>query len=205
MGIKTNRKLRASAVANRTAILNAALMVFADRGYDGATTREIAAKAKLQLGHLSKYFRSKELLWLEVMKDSTMKIQQLLNASALHGPRAQKTRQARDFLPGFLRFFADNHLLTRVMLQEFSVSSPRRDWAVKNVGKPIWERLEPVFEQMRSAKASADYEPIFGYFSLIGSALLFFGSSSEIRAIAGPPRNQSVGDAYIDYLVGLTR
>jgi TetR/AcrR family transcriptional regulator len=205
MNTKKNRKPRASAIANRTAILNAALLVFADKGYEGATTREIAAKAKLELGHLSKYFQSKELLWLEVMRDSASKIQQLLDASALHGSRAQKSRQAREFLPGFLRFFADNYLLTRVMLQEFSVASPRHDWVVKNVGKPIWNRLEPLFEQMKSAKASADYEPIFGYFSLIGAALLFFGSSSEIRTIAGlDPRNQAVGAAYINYLVGLT-
>ena len=43
--------------------LEAALEVFSERGFDGATTRDIAARAATNLGLITYYFDSKEKLW----------------------------------------------------------------------------------------------------------------------------------------------
>jgi AcrR family transcriptional regulator len=47
----------------RERILAAALQVFAERGFDGARTREIAERAGANLGLIKYYFDSKEQLW----------------------------------------------------------------------------------------------------------------------------------------------
>ncbi|WP_243303884.1 TetR/AcrR family transcriptional regulator [Geothrix oryzisoli] len=52
----------------RTSLLQAALVCFADHGFDGTSMRMIAEKAGRPLSLLSHYFRNKEGLYLEVFK-----------------------------------------------------------------------------------------------------------------------------------------
>src|SRR5262245_56588752 len=47
----------------RERILAAALTVFAERGFAGARTREIATRAGANLGVITYYFHDKERLW----------------------------------------------------------------------------------------------------------------------------------------------
>src|SRR5207244_7142507 len=47
----------------RERILAAALQVFAEQGFDGARTREIAERADANLGLIKYYFDGKEQLW----------------------------------------------------------------------------------------------------------------------------------------------
>ena len=47
----------------RERILVAALQAFAEKGYDGATTREIASRAGVNLGLLQYHFGGKPKLW----------------------------------------------------------------------------------------------------------------------------------------------
>jgi TetR/AcrR family transcriptional regulator len=196
------RKPRATAVATRQKILDAALSVFATHGYEGATTRKIAATAGLEHGHLAKYFRSKDALWLEVIRGCAAEVERILDTHLSDGVRRRPKARARLVLPALLKFFARNHRLTRLMLQEFSVSSPRHDWVVLNVGRPVWERLRPLFGELRPSQGETHDKAAFAYFALIGSACLFFGSSPEVKMIAGmDPTDPAVIDAYIAHLV----
>jgi AcrR family transcriptional regulator len=52
----------------RTSLLQAALVCFADHGFDGTSMRMIAERAGRPLSLLSHYFRNKEGLYLEVFK-----------------------------------------------------------------------------------------------------------------------------------------
>jgi AcrR family transcriptional regulator len=58
----------ASAPDTRTALLQAALACFAERGFDGTSIRMIADRAQRPLSLLSHYFGNKEGLYLEVFK-----------------------------------------------------------------------------------------------------------------------------------------
>ncbi|WP_065351033.1 CerR family C-terminal domain-containing protein [Pseudomonas cerasi] len=52
----------------RARIINTALVVFADRGFEGASTREIAAAAGVNAPAIQYYFDSKEGVYLECVK-----------------------------------------------------------------------------------------------------------------------------------------
>jgi AcrR family transcriptional regulator len=54
----------------RKAVLNAAIRVFADKGYAGSSIREICRVARVTKPVLYYYFRSKEHLYQEIMADS---------------------------------------------------------------------------------------------------------------------------------------
>src|ERR1700685_3959012 len=52
----------------RARLLDVAEKIFAEKGYDAATTRDIAARAGDTLGTLSYHFKSKERLLAEVLR-----------------------------------------------------------------------------------------------------------------------------------------
>jgi TetR/AcrR family transcriptional regulator len=196
------RRPRATAIANRRSILDAALEVFSTYGYEGTTTRAIAKRAQLKQGHLAKYFPTKEALWRATIEEFNGEIVRVLDDDFDRAGSKRPIDVARAVLPNLLRFFAENHRLSRLMLQEFSVSSPRHDWVVSEIGRPIWRRLQPLFAALHVRDRSLGHDPTFSYFALIGSALLFFGSSSEVRMIAGSnPADPSTVEEYIEYIM----
>ena len=182
---RDTRPTRASAIANREAILRAALDIFSRFGFDGSSTRTIAAAAGIEQGHLVYYFKSKEGLWREVVEAFAHECEQPLREIAPRLERDNAAAVARDVLPRFLTTFASNPQLTRLMLQEFSVSSPRHDWLIETFGRPVWRLVEPLLEALRKHGLLSGAVPAVAYFNMIGGALLVFGSLDEIREISG--------------------
>ena len=60
---------RRSAIESRKNILDAALTIFSDYGYRGASMRMIAGHAGISVGGLYLYFKSKEELYLTLLKN----------------------------------------------------------------------------------------------------------------------------------------
>jgi TetR/AcrR family transcriptional repressor of mexJK operon len=90
---------------SRQAIIEAATEVFLRRGYLGATTDEIAARASVSKQTLYKHFADKQNLFAEIILDTTVQVVEALStavASSLHD--AQDVRKAlRELAAGFLR------------------------------------------------------------------------------------------------------
>jgi len=59
--------------AKRNAIMDAALQLFLEKGYKSVTTREIAAHANVSKGVLYDYFKSKEDLFYETIRENMLK------------------------------------------------------------------------------------------------------------------------------------
>lgn len=101
----------------RTSLLQAALVCFADHGFDGTSMRMIAVRAGRPLSLLSHYFGNKEGLYLEVFK-------LLLETSAWRpapasapgldpGDRAGAIRQLRELIHRMFEQVAPNPALER--------------------------------------------------------------------------------------------
>ena len=181
---KKKNTARASTLAIRHSIVDAALTVFSDSGYEGASTRAIAAAAGMELGHLTYYFKSKEALWREVVKTFTASTQELLDDCLAGADLKDPIGLANIVLPKILRQIAENHRLARLMLQDFSVASSRHDRFVWEVGRPAWLRLRPLFEALQRSSGSKT-DARLKYYAMMGSVLIFFGSSPEVRQITG--------------------
>jgi AcrR family transcriptional regulator len=59
---------RSTAAARRDDVLDAALIEFADRGFEGASTEEIARRAGISQPYLFRLFGTKKELYLEVVR-----------------------------------------------------------------------------------------------------------------------------------------
>lgn len=166
---------------HRRAVLRAALKVFSDQGFAGATTRAIAAEAGVELGHLAYYFPTKLILWQQVLLAFLMAgesyLDQHLGAADLDDP----LETARRVLPGYLRTYANNPRLTRMLQQEMAMRNERHDWVVEHLGRPIWERLSPLFQALAQRGHLSGAPPETAYFAMVGSTLILFGHPELIE------------------------
>jgi AcrR family transcriptional regulator len=80
----------------RERILEAALDVFAQRGYEGTTVREICQRAQANVGGINYYWRSKEQLWQAICAECARRI---LSAVA---PRFDLGGSIEEALPAFV-------------------------------------------------------------------------------------------------------
>jgi TetR/AcrR family transcriptional regulator len=183
--IKKKISAYASAAATRHSIVDAALTVFSAHGYEGSSTRALAAAAGIELGHLSYYFKSKEALWREVVETFTAGTHAMLDECLAGADFKDPIGLASRVLPKFLRQIAHNHRLARLMLQDFSIASSRHDRLVWEVGRPIWLRLRPLFEALQGNAGPGTHDARLTYFAMLGSTLVFFGSSPEVQQITG--------------------
>lgn len=93
MQMPASGKLTPKARATRERIVDAALRLFAERGYEAATMRDIAAAADCSLGLAYRYFSGKEALVVELYGRLAEQLADDVEAQP-RGPLADRFRQA---------------------------------------------------------------------------------------------------------------
>jgi TetR/AcrR family transcriptional regulator len=200
--MRNTKTLNLKQRARYDTIVRAALDTFAEFGFEGTSTRQIAAAAALEQGHLSYYFPSKEDLWREMLLGFQDDFYAVIEGALAAAPDGPAVERARIVLPPFLRYFAENGKLARIMLQEFSVSSTRHDWVIDTFARPVWDRLRPLFEQLEAEGALVGIGAAPSYFTIVGAAVTVFGSSSEVYRVAGSdPGDDSFVEGHIAFLL----
>lgn len=168
------------------------MTAFSDSGFAGASTRSIAALAGIEQGHLAYYFPTKISLWEAVVETFAREGERYLATHLVGCPTMDPVRVAEQVLPEYLRSFARNPRLTRLMLQEFSVDSPRHNWVVQNLGKPVWDLLLPLFNALAAEGRLGGASPSAAYFNMLGAALITFGNPELVAKLTGTDVTDSV-------------
>lgn len=155
------RQRQQRAVDTRERILEAAFAEFAEFGFEGASTRAIAAKAGVQHPLVAHHFESKEGLWKTVMTTVQQNFQQYFGEH-LHGkPDGDEVEQLRRLQEDFARF---------------SARYPNYHWLMANVGRRDSELLTWLVEGSGAQ-----------YFSTI--ARLIVAAQRQGRYVEGDPRH----------------
>ena len=104
MATKTEQQPAARSDRTRQAIMRAALQVFLQHGYVGATTDQVAARAAVSKQTLYRNFADKQRLFAEVVLDSTVSLAgELADAAVVSLDGAHDVHEAiRTFARGFL-------------------------------------------------------------------------------------------------------
>lgn len=95
-------------------LIRAAEQLFAEHGFDGATTRMIAQKADVNIALINRYFEGKEGLFLSIIKERS---HLHINDFAASIPQKTLTDECKQFLAiRFKRHRADARLFKMVMV-----------------------------------------------------------------------------------------
>ena len=104
----------------RADILSAARRVFARRGFDGASLREVAEAAGVNKAMIYYHFRDKVDLYRAVLSDSFAAMQHIWENDIFRG-KATAREKIRTYIEGFIRFQHKNEDLHKILRDRKSV------------------------------------------------------------------------------------
>jgi len=201
--VHLNKRMpRAAAVPapdTRELILAAALVAFADDGFDGATTRDIAATAGVSLGLLRYHFGGKTELWKAAVDRAFAELGAGLEA-AIADPRVTDDEQRiRRMLRDHVRFVARNPAWVRMMHEEGKRRGPRMRWLVDRHVKPLYQAMGGLLAAaQRRGTLPADVGLVHFFYILAGAVGLIFHQAEECKRLAGvDPADDAVVEAHV--------
>ncbi len=202
-----DRSLRPSADGTRRRIIDAAADLFAERSFEGATTREIAARAGVTQPLLNYHFRSKGALWqaavdslFEMLATSTSpRSSGADSVEPSEGDNLDPVAAARQRVREFVVFSARHPQLHRIISQESKADSDRMDFLVERHIRPLYEATVAMFEQLVAAGRVPPIAPAHLYYILTGAGPTMFVLAPECRRLTGlDPTDESVIQAHAD-------
>jgi TetR/AcrR family transcriptional regulator len=193
------RRTRPSADATRGAILAAALDVFSERGFAGASTREIASRAGVTQPLLNYHFSSKDELWRAAVDGIFAALADALTDRARGLRGVDETTTARLLVREFIGFSARNPQLHRIITQECKVDGPRMDWLVEHHVRPMYEAATGLFAELAEQGHVPAIPPAHLYYILTGAGPTMFVLGPECRRLSGlDPSADDVIEAHAD-------
>ena len=184
--------------ARKAQILDGAARVFAQKGFERASIKEIAAEADVAEGSIYYYFTNK--------RDLLLKLVSSLSESLLTPPEEVPPDGFEGLITAFLRdrlaLTEQNLDLTRVLLYEARFDDDLRREYVENVLRKMATRLE---ERMRPLIEAGMLRPIHtgvAALAIIGSFLGFVLVAQELQ-IELPPLDEVAADMTSLFLDGL--
>ena len=193
------RATRPSGDAARDRIVAAATDLFSERSYDGATTRDIAARAGVTQPLVNYHFRSKEELWRTAVDALFDRLSNTMYERT-HGLRGvDEITTAKLLVREFIVFSARNPQLHRIIMQESKADGPRMDYLVDRHVRPIYERTFAMFESLAGAGAMPDIPAAHLYYILTGAGPTMFVLAPECRRLTSlDPLSDDVIEAHAD-------
>ncbi len=198
------RTTRPSADATRERILAVALDLFSELSYEGATTREIAARAGVTQPLLNYHFSSKEELWRSAVDGlfETLTSELSLRAEGLRG--VDDATMARLLVREFVVFSAQHPQLHRIITQECKTDGPRMDWLVEHHIRPLYEATTALFARLVEQGHLPDIPAAHLYYILTGAGPTMFVLGPECRRLSGiDPQSPEVIAAHADAVITL--
>lgn len=182
--------------AARDRILEAAILRFSERSFDGASMREIAADAGVTQPLISYHFGTKEELWQAAVASIFERLDRTINERATGLRGVDDVATAKLIVREFIVFSARNPELHRIITQESKADGPRMDHLVERHVRPIYERTVALFESLAATGAVPAIAPAHLYYILTGAGPTMFVLGPECRRLTGldPTDDQVIAD-----------
>lgn len=192
----------------REELLKSALVEFGAKGFDGASTRAIAARIQAHQPQINYHFESKAALWRAAVDYLFGLLGKALwgvlpaNATDVAVPEL-----AAAFAEGIRRFvgFAAAHPeLNQIIVIEGTTATDRSVWMTQTYVKPFFDGIRPAWQVLRNAGVAAPIDHEILYYVLIGGASLPYVNAPEVRLLTGRnPNDPKWIQAHADGLVAI--
>ena len=169
----------------RQRLLQAAGQLFAEKGYEGASVRDICKKAQANLAAVNYHFHDKERLYIEAVKSAC---QRQVDQNPLRGwpsetPAALKLR---DFIHTFVRRMLDGHNAPwerQLFLRELAQPTAACAELVRDHIRPQAETLADILAEL--LPAAAEVQRRLTAFSIIGQCVFYRVATPILKALVG--------------------
>ncbi|MDN5331081.1 MAG: hypothetical protein PWP45_306 [Tepidanaerobacteraceae bacterium] len=144
--IRESREAEKLTEKRKRQILEAAIEVFAEKGYNGAKTKEIAERAGVSEGTVFKYFKTKKDILLSLLNTSTIDaLNQMVLEAESEGKDLQEVLEL--LLRKYATFVKDNFELMKLIFYESQFHKDLRRGLLQKVYKKILRLFEDLISQ----------------------------------------------------------
>jgi AcrR family transcriptional regulator len=179
--------------------LAAALDLFSERSFDGATTREIATRAGVTQPLLNYHFSSKDTLWRAAVDGLFETLSQALTSRADGLRGVDDLTTMRLLVHEFVTFSAHNPQLHRIITQECKADGPRMDWLIERHIRPIYETTVERLARLADERLVPAIPAPHLYYIITGAGPTMFVLGPECRRLTGiDPEDPAVIEAHAD-------
>jgi TetR/AcrR family transcriptional regulator len=183
--------------ATRERIVEAALEAFAEKGFHGASTRDIAERAGTNQGLITYHFRSKDELWRaaadRIFGLLAKTLGEQLSALDSDDPR----ERAREAIRIYVRFAAAHPELFRLMVDEGKNTERRMRWLVDTHLKARYQQFAQQFGALVPGFGEASLA--HAWYVMAGAASLIFAVAPECRRLTGlDPETDAAVEAHAE-------
>lgn len=170
----------------RELILRAALKAFAEKGFDGATTREIAAAAGVNHGLIPYYFGAKLKLWQAAVDVAFAELETGLEAILSDPGIADDRERTGRLIRNYVRFVARHPEFVRIMHDEGKRRGPRMRWLADRHVRPLYDGIRSLMSRAQKRGAlPPDVDPVHFLYILAGAVGLIFHQAEECKRLTG--------------------
>jgi len=124
----------------RTALLDAARHLFAMKGYDGTSIKDITTRAGANLGAVTYHFGTKDALYTETLRSLTEPLAPRIGV--LKSKEGTPLERIEQYMRGYFTYLAQNPELPSMLFQELALH--------RQIPAPIKEVMRPMFGLLAS-------------------------------------------------------
>jgi AcrR family transcriptional regulator len=158
---RSSPRVRRARADIREQLLDAALIEFGTKGFDGASTRAIAQRVDAHQPQINYHFKSKEALWFAAVDHLFDLLGQAMDGLALPDDDDASVDAAAladafaEMIRRFVRFAAVHPELNQIMVHEATAASDRLTWMTQRHVRPIYDAVRRTWKRLRAAGVGA--------------------------------------------------
>ena len=185
MAKASRRRIRGAGVSTKARILEAAEVVFATKGFEGASTRDIAAKAGVNISSLHYHWESKETLYFAVFRNVFDQIVDLLENTLppLLGRHRDKRAVVDVAMGALFDFFAGNPNVPKLLLRRIIDDTDSDLGIERDVLAPSWKQFSAWLARL--GRPFTDAESRLFMLSVHSVLLVYLLDSTAYRSLLG--------------------
>jgi TetR/AcrR family transcriptional regulator, regulator of cefoperazone and chloramphenicol sensitivity len=189
----------------RERLLEAAGEIFAEKGFKGATVREIIDRAGVNIAAVNYYFRDKERMYIEAVKHAACGEPE--EAHLAWPPGTPPAVKLRDVIRGQLLKFQDPNRpewLARLIMRELTQPSEACAELVRDYIEPRSKVLLGILRELMPAHTPR-WKYFLTAFSIVGQCHFYCSHKPIIRLLVGEEEYKRFGmDALAEHITQFT-
>ena len=200
MNIDKTNKITGQTDRARPIILDSAIRVFSQRGFDGGSLREIAGHAGVSHAMIKYYFGSKEQLWRDAVSFLFERQRNELQPEAVFAAGQDQRQGLRVLCEQLIRYWARHPEHGRLVMQASMTPGPCLDWLIHETKKNHGLFLAYFGGDATAESQDNKFATVAMLYLLVGACQTVFMLEHEVRELYGV---DVTDPAFIDMFVKL--
>ncbi|MEM7271980.1 MAG: TetR family transcriptional regulator [Actinomycetota bacterium] len=178
------RATTSKATETQAKLIASGIELFATRGFEGTSTRQIEAAAGVQRNLINYHFGSKDEFWKQCMRSLFARAETALESALGQADDIAPAERVRFVIRQYLRSSAANPQIMGIMFDEGRCDDWRLAWLVEHHVRRFYDTVTRLFEDGREHGIVPDLSVVQFYYLLVSSASIF-AMAPECRLLTG--------------------